>query len=134
LGDRDELRVATGSREPERLDALAPLRLAPAARRAAMADDHALADPPVADVDGRHVRADLDDGARPLMAGDDREAHPPRVGEDAGHHLDAGPARARGAALDEDVADPRDGRLHLSIGHRVGSLDDDRPHAETILR
>ena len=48
---------------------------------------------------GRHLGPDLDDGARPLVAGDDREAHPPRVGEDAGHHLDVGPAQARLAAL-----------------------------------
>ena len=99
-----------------------------------MADDHALAHHAVADADGCHVRPDLDDGARPFVAGDDREAHPPRIGEDAGHHLDVGPAQARGAALDEDVAGPHDGRLHLSVGDRVGSLDDDRPHAETILR
>ena len=106
LGHGDELGVAARPREPERLDALAPLRLAAAAAPAAMADDEALADDAVAHLHGLHVRPDLDDGARPLVAGDDREAHPPRVGEDAGHHLDVGPAQAGLAALDEDVAGP----------------------------
>ena len=35
---------------------------------------------------------------------------------------------------DEDVVGPHGRRLHLSVGDRVGSLDDDRLHAETILR
>ena len=48
LGHRDELGVATRPREPERLDALAPVRLAAAAAPAAMADDQALADDAVA--------------------------------------------------------------------------------------
>ena len=134
LGHRDQLRVATRPREPERLDALAPVRLAAAAGPAAMADDHSLADDAVARRHRFDVRPDLDDGARPLVARDDREAHPPRVGEDAGHHLDVGPAQARLAALDEDVVGPHGRRLHLSVGDRVGSLDDDRLHAETILR
>ena len=119
LGHRDELGVAARPREPERLDALAPLRLAAAAAPAAMADDEAFAHDAVAHLHGLHVGADLEDGARPLVAGDDREAHPPRVGEDAGHHLDVGPAQARLAAADEDVVGPHGRRLHLSVGDRV---------------
>ena len=99
-----------------------------------MADDEALADDAVADADGLYVRPDLDHRAGPLVAGDDREADPPRVGEDAGHHLDVGPAQAGLAAADEDVADS-DGRLlHLPIADLVGPLDDDRLHGEAILR
>ena len=92
LGDGDELGVAARPREAERLDALAPVRLAAAAAPAAMADDEPLAHDAVAHLDGLHVGPDLHDRARPLVAGDDREAHPPRIGEDAGHHLDVGPA------------------------------------------
>ena len=47
-GDGHELRVAPGAREPERLDVLAPLRLAAPAAAAAMARDHALADDAIA--------------------------------------------------------------------------------------
>ena len=133
LGHRDELGVAARPGEPERLDALAPLRLAAAAAPAAMADDEALADDAVAHVDGLHVGPDLDDGARPLVAGDDREAHPSRVGEDAGHHLDVGPAQTGLAAVDEDVGGPHDRRRHLSVGDLVRSLDDDRPHARKLF-
>jgi hypothetical protein len=134
LGHRDELGVAARPGEPERLDALAPVRLAAAAAPAAMADDEALADDAVADVDGLDLGADLDDGARPLVAGDDREADPPGVGEDAGHHLDVGPAQAGLAALDEDVVDPHGWRLDLPVADLVGPLDDDRLHAGAILR
>ena len=44
------------------------------AAAAVMAGDEALADDPVPDPEGLHVRPDLDDGARPLLAGDNREA------------------------------------------------------------
>ena len=135
LGHRDELGVAARPREAERLDALAPLRLAAAAAPAAMADDEALADDAVAHLDRLHVGPDLDDGARPLVAGDDREAHPSRVGEDAGHHLDVGPAQTGLAALDEDVVRPPR-PAPAPLGRRPRGVPRRRPPscAKTILR
>ena len=46
--------------------------------------------------------------------------HPPRVGEDPGHHLDVGPAQARLAAADEHVVGTDGRRLDLSVGDPLG--------------
>jgi hypothetical protein len=92
LGHRDERGIATRPGEAERLDSLAPLGLAGPAARTAVASDEALADDAIALAQRIDARSHPDNGARPLVAGDDRVPHPPRVGEGAGHHLDVGAA------------------------------------------
>ena len=132
LGHRDELGVAARPREPERLDALAPLRLAAAA--AAGSDGRRSSPrrrrgrPTRTDVTSAPTSTTVPAHSWPGMTG--KRTHRGSV-NDAGHHLDVGPAQARLAAADEDVAGPHGRRLHLPVGDRVGSLDDDRLHAES---
>ena len=73
---RDQFRIASRAREPQSLDSLAPLRLAAATAPASVAADHALADDAVAHPHGLDVRPGLDDRARPLVSGDDRDSEP----------------------------------------------------------
>jgi len=133
LGNRDELCIAAGTREAERLDALAPLRLAAPAAAAAVTDDEPLADDAVAHVNGLDARPGLDDGAGPFVAGNHRKAHPAGIGEDACHHLDVRSAQPRLAAPNEYLAGSDGGRRDLAIGDLVGRLDDYRPHARIML-
>src|SRR5512133_1491068 len=67
-GDGDQLRIAAGTREADRLDVLAPVRLAAAAAGAAVAGDEALAYDAVTRLNRLDGHADLKHGARPLVA------------------------------------------------------------------
>ena len=127
-----ELAPAAAAREADRVVALAEMRVAGAAARAAHAADVPLADDPLARLDGRHALADRVDDAAPLVAGDDREAHPARV-ERAGRDVEVGPADAGDDAPDANLA--RSGRRRLDVpeGDRVRPLDDDRSHRRPSL-
>src|SRR5690348_8322914 len=91
-GNCDQFGVTAGPSEPERLDPLAPMRVASAARAAAVAADQSLADDSVPGADRVDVGPDIDHGPGPLVSGDHREMNPPRVRENPGHNLDVGPA------------------------------------------
>ena len=60
--------------------------------------------------------------------------NPSRVGEDAGHHLDVGPAQSGLAAGHEHVVGTDGGRVDLPVRDLMWSLDHDRLHRATILR
>ena len=82
LGNRDELGVAARSVNPSASmrshHCVSPRRHGPQRWQTIMPFAHHA----VAGAHGRHVGSDLDDRPRPLVAGDHREAHPARVGED----------------------------------------------------
>ena len=133
-GHRDEFGVSARSSEPERLDPLAPVRLASAARARSGGSRSSLrrrrGRPARTDVD---IGPDLDHRPRPLVSGDHREANPTRVGEDpvitsmSVRHSPASRLR------DEHVVGTDGGRVDLSVGDLVWSLDDDRLHRGRIL-
>ena len=127
---RDEhvLAVPAGPREADLVVVLAELRVAGLAATATVARDHALAHHAVAGGEVANALADLVDGAAPLVAGDDREAHPTRIGQDALDDVEIGAAHTRRVAAHEHVVRTGRGPLDLDIRHLVGALDDDCLH------
>ena len=75
-GDDDELAPAAAAREADRVVALAQVRVARAAARAAHAADVPLADDALARLHDGDALADRVDDAAPLVAGNDRESAP----------------------------------------------------------
>ena len=104
-GNDHELTPTSATREADRVVALAEVRVAGAAARAAHAADVALAHHPLTRLDDRHLVADDIDDATPLVARDDREAHPPRI-ERSGRDVEVGTADAGDDAADANVARP----------------------------
>jgi hypothetical protein len=100
-----ELPPTPATREADRVVALAQVRVARAAARAAHAADVALADHALTRLDARHPVADDIDDATPLVARDDREAHPPRI-ERSCRDVEVSTAHTGDDAADANVARP----------------------------
>ena len=89
--DDDELAVAAAAREADRVVGRAQMRVSGATARAAETGDVALAHDALALLEAGHALADGFDHAAPLVARNDREAHPARV-ESSRHDVEIGAA------------------------------------------
>src|SRR5262249_43638070 len=123
----DELAVAAPAREADRVVVPAQLRLARIAARARQAGDVALAHDALAGLEAGDSCSHRVDGAAPLVAGNDGEAHPARV-EDAADDVEIRPANAGTDAASAHFAGAGRRRLDLAKRDVVRSLDDDCPH------
>ena len=107
-GNDHELTPTPATREADGVVALAEVRVAGAAARAAHAADVALAYHPLTRLDARHLVADDIDDATPLVTRNDREAHPAGI-ERSGRDVEVGTAHAGDDAADAYVARPGPG-------------------------
>ena len=131
-GHADELAVPARPREADLVVVQAELRVALLAPPAPVARDHPLAHHPFPDLEIGDAFAELGDGAAPLVARHEREAHPARVREATVEHLEIGSAHPGDVAPDEHLA--RIGARCLELDQRdlVRPLDDDGLHGSTI--